>query len=74
MKYMSYESTRIIDKQEKYEKIRAYDLVESLEKSGISSDHVLCALELMGRKARSEFESAIISRAKQILSARQGEK
>lgn len=71
---MSYESTRIIDKQEKYEKIRAYDLIESLEKSGISSDHVFCALELMGRKARSEFESAIILRAKQILSVRQGEK
>lgn len=74
MKYMFFESSRIVEKQEKYEKIRAYDLIQSLEKSSINSGYLLCALDLMGRKAKSEFESAVILKAKQILMAQQGEK
>jgi hypothetical protein len=70
MEYMFYDSARIIDKQQKYEKIRAYEMIESLEKTGLTSEYVLCALELMSRKSSSEFESSVISKAKAILVAR----
>jgi hypothetical protein len=70
MNYMFYDSARIIDKQEKYEKIRAYEMIESLEKTGLSSDYVFCALELMSRRSNSEFQSSVISKAKAILAAR----
>lgn len=69
MNYMFYESTRIVEKQEKHEKSRAYDLIESLEKSGLDNHHLFCALELMSKRAQSEFESAVILKAKQILIA-----
>jgi len=70
MNHMFYESSRIVEKQEKHEKLRAYDLVESLEKNGLDFDRISCALELMSRRSKTEFQSSIISKAKQILLAR----
>jgi len=70
MNYMFYDSARIIEKQQKYEKIRAYEMIESLEKTGLSSEYVLCALELMSKRSNSEFQLSVISKAKVILIAR----
>jgi len=74
MKYMFYDSYRIIEKQEKYEKIRAYDIIESLEKTGLEAERLLYALEMMSVKSISEFEISVISRAKVILAARKEKK
>lgn len=70
MNYMFYESSRIVEKQEKHEKLRAYDLILSLERKTENSVNLLKALDLLGKNAKNEYEASIILKAKEMLKAR----
>ena len=70
MKYMFHESLRIMEKQEKYEKIRAYRVIDSLEKDGLSDEKMLPVLDLLMDKAELDFDKSVLSKAKHILNAR----
>jgi hypothetical protein len=70
MKYMFSESMRIVEKQEKYEKIRAYGVIDSLEKNGMSLDKMLLAVDILLSKASLEFDVAVLTKAKNMLDVR----
>lgn len=73
MNYMFFESSRILEKQEKYEKIRAYDFIESLEKIDMPLDTMIATLDLYLKDVDSEYKRIIIYKAKSILEARKEE-
>jgi hypothetical protein len=73
MNYMFFESSRILEKQEKYEKIRAYDFIESLEKIDMPLDTMIATLDLYLKDVDSEYKRIIIHKAKSILEARKEE-
>ena len=70
MNYTFYESSRIIDKQEKYEKIRAYKVIDSLEKDGLSDEKMLTVISLLIGKTQLDFEKSVLSKALNIVNAR----
>ena len=70
MKYMFHESMRIVEKQEKYEKIRAYGIIDSLEKNYMTTDKMLLAVDILIDKAHLDFDIAILTKAKSILNVR----
>jgi hypothetical protein len=70
MNYVFYESSRIIDKQEKYEKIRAYRVIDSLEKDGLSDEKMLTVINLLIGKTQLDFEKSVLSKAINIINAR----
>ena len=70
MKYMFHESMRIVEKQEKYEKIRAYGVIDSLEKNYMTTDKMLLAVDILIDKAHLEFDIAVLTKAKNILNVR----
>ena len=70
MNYVFYESSRIIDKQEKYEKIRAYRVIDSLEKDGLSDEKMLTVINLLISKTQLDFEKSVLSKALTIINAR----
>jgi hypothetical protein len=67
---MFYDSSRIIDKQEKYEKIRAYDVIFCLEKTDLSNENMIETIDLMLSKAELDFHKSIFTKAKNILLTR----
>ena len=71
---MFYDSSRIIEKQEKYEKIRAYDVILTLEKKDLSNENMVAAVNLMMVEANNDFHKSVFSRAKDILLARRERK
>ena len=73
MNYMFFESSRIIEKQQKYEKTRAYDFIDSLEKTDMSLDTMISTLDLYMKDVDSEYKKIILSKAKSILQARKEE-
>ena len=64
---MFFESSRIVDKQEKYEKIRAYDVLYSLQKDGISGDDLFIAISTMLHNSKNDFNRAVLIKALSIL-------
>lgn len=70
MQYMFHESMRIVEKQEKYEKIRAYGVIDSLEKNYMTTDKMLLAVDILIDKAHLEFDIAVLTKAKNILNVR----
>lgn len=70
MRYMFFDSARIVEKQEKYEKIRAYDIIESLEKKNFSLEKMLIIIDFMFYKTSSDFNKVILCKAKKILQVR----
>ncbi len=67
---MFHESMRIVEKQEKYEKIRAYGVIDSLEKNYMTTDKMLLAVDILIDKAHLEFDIAVLTKAKNILNVR----
>lgn len=67
---MFFDSARIVEKQEKYEKIRAYDIIDSLEKKNFSVEKMLVVVDFLSHKASNDFRKAILHKAKKILQAR----
>jgi hypothetical protein len=61
---------RIVEKQEKYEKIRAYGVIDSLEKNYMTTDKMLLAVDILIDKAHLEFDIAVLTKAKNILNVR----
>lgn len=70
MTYMFHESMRIVEKQEKYEKIRAYGVIDSLEKNYMTTDKMLLAVQVLIDKAHLDFDIAVLTKAKNILNVR----
>lgn len=67
---MFYDSLRIIDKQEKYEKIRAYEVILSLEKKDLSSENMISTISVMMEDATNDYHKSIFLKARNILIAR----
>jgi len=63
---MFYESYRIINKQQKYEKSRAYDIIDELNKRGFSSESIIKILDSFISCTKSETDVAIFKKAKNI--------
>jgi hypothetical protein len=63
---MFYESQRIINKQTKYEKSRAYNIIDELRKRGFNHDSILKILDALVHCAKSETDIAIFKKAKSI--------
>jgi hypothetical protein len=61
---------RIVEKQEKYEKIRAYGVIDSLEKNYMTTDKMLLAVQVLIDKAHLDFDIAVLTKAKNILNVR----
>ena len=62
-----YDAVRIIRKNSKYEKIRAYAVIEKLKAKGLSTTEMVEALEILLKDENSEFDNSVYSRAKSIL-------
>ena len=66
---MFYESERIVRKQQKYEKTRAYAIVNDLQRKGLSHQEMIEAVNILLMSENTECQQAILEKAKLILSA-----
>ena len=64
---MFYDTERILRKQEKYVKLKAYSTIKKLECKGLSVDEMINALEILLTDDNTEFQESVLERAKDIL-------
>ena len=64
---MFYETERIIRKNQKYEKSRAYATISKLENKGLSKAEMLEAIEILLKDDNTESQQSILELAKRIL-------
>lgn len=64
---MLYETQRIIDKQKKYIKSRAYTTLSQIKNKGLTDSQGVDHINMLLSKNPSEFEAEILRYAKQIL-------
>jgi hypothetical protein len=67
---MFYDSERMLRKQLKYVKLKAYETIFALEAKGLEADEVLASIEMLLKSDNSEFQIDILELAKDILLAR----
>lgn len=65
-----YESERIVRKQQKYEKLKAYEAISKLENKGLSTTEMIDALNILIKDDNTEFRHDVLNRAKAILTSR----
>jgi hypothetical protein len=70
MKDMFYENERIINKQLKFVKIRAYGIIQDLETKGLSDKEIVACLGLL-MKDSTEYGKDILDYALKTVNARQ---
>ena len=66
---MFYESERIIRKNEKHKKTKAYDLISDLKKKGLSNEEMIEAVKILLSDNNNEFQDDVLNKAKSILEA-----
>lgn len=66
---MFYESERIIRKNEKYEKTKAYSIVSDLKNKGLSNEEMIEATRILLNGNKNESQSAILNKVLSILEA-----
>lgn len=64
---MFYESERIIRKNEKHKKTKAYDLISDLKKKGLSNEEMIEAIKILLNDNNNEFQDDVFNKAKCIL-------
>lgn len=65
-----YDSERIVRKNEKYEKTKAYAAISKLENKGLSVSEMIEALDILLKDQNTESQQSILERAKKILESR----
>ena len=66
---MFHESQRIIDKNLKYEKMKANNLILDLEQKGMSPEEIIGAIKILSEDENTEFQASVFKRAIVILKA-----
>jgi hypothetical protein len=67
---MFYDTERIVRKQEKYEKSKAYDIISTLKLKGLSTKESLACIEIMSfLDSNNESKNAILNLAHQIITS-----
>jgi len=64
---MFYDTERIVRKQEKYEKTKAYATISKLKSKGLSVSEAIDAISILLEDDNTESQQAILERAKRIL-------
>ena len=67
---MFYENERILNKQIKYAKLRAYEIVQDLESKGLGDKEIVSCLNLM-KKDATEFQLDVLDQALKTLNSRE---
>jgi hypothetical protein len=67
---MFYETERIVRKQQKYVKIKAYSTISRLENKGLSVSEMTNAIDILLTDENTEFQQDILKLAKHILESR----
>ncbi len=67
---MFYETERIVSKQLKYEKTKAYTTISELESKGLSTKDMIGAINILLEDDNTELRVAVLKKAKAILEAR----
>ena len=70
---MFYETHRMMRKQAKYEKTKAYEIIESLRSSELSDDEVLASLDILLNGDNTETFKSVLLLAKRILGGKENE-
>lgn len=68
---MFYESERIVNKQLKYEKSRAYEIIQQLESRGLDDDEIISCLNLLMKEEVTEFLGGVLQFALKTVTLRQ---
>lgn len=66
---MFYDTERIVRKQLKYEKIKAYDIIQEMRAKSMSVSEMIDALEILLNDENTEFKESVLKRAKSLLEA-----
>jgi hypothetical protein len=67
---MFYDTERIVRKQEKYEKSKAYDVISALKHKGLNTKETLACIEVMSfLDSNNESQIAILNLAHQIVTS-----
>ena len=66
---MFYESERIIYKNNKYEKLKAYGIISDLKNKGLSVNEQIEAINILLNSRNNEFQTSVLERAKTTLIA-----
>jgi len=69
---MRYESQRIISKNQKYEKTKAYTTISKLKSKGLSISECISAVKILLKDDNTESQQAILKKALSYLSLEQG--
>lgn len=65
---MTFDSERISRKQERYEKSRAYDIIDMFKSKNISNKEILACIEVMAFfDDNTETQVAVITKARNII-------
>ena len=67
---MFYDTERVVRKQLKYEKLKAYSTISKLESKGLTVNEMINALEILLTDSNTEFQQCVLEKAKGILEAR----
>lgn len=66
-----YDTERIIRKQQKYVKLKAYQAIADLNKKGLSGVKAIDALDILLDSDNSEFQQEVLAKAKSILKSQE---
>ena len=67
---MFYDTERIVRKQEKYEKSKAYEVIGALKHKGLNTKETLACIEIMSfLDSNNESQKAILNLAHQIVTS-----
>jgi hypothetical protein len=68
---MFYESERIVNKQLKHIKLRAYNIIQELEVKGLDDREIMACINLLLKDDSSEFQKDILEFALKTVTLRQ---
>lgn len=68
---MFYESERIVRKQLKYTKLKAYDVIRDLESKGLSDKEIISCINLLIKNGPSEFQVDVLNLALKTITLRE---
>ena len=68
---MFYESERIISKNNRYVNLRAYTIIQELEKKKLTLEEQIASIEILLEDEKNEFQVDVLNRAKKILNSKE---
>lgn len=68
---MFFENQRIVNKQLKYTKLRAYEIIQDLESKGLGEPEIMSCINLLMKGEISEFQQDVLEFALKTVTSRQ---